>query len=348
MKNKLYLVLAIIMIAVLALSACQQATVVPTAVPTKVPTKAPTAVPTPVPPTATPEPTAIPLGSPENPIVMAQAPSATTQELITGGEAIAAKLTEMTGLSIKVVVPTNYSALVEAIGSGNAQFGWLPPLVYVLAKEKGYADVGLIVVRSGSAYYGAQYIANVDKGFTSYFDPATNTNTADAATALAQFAGKKPCWTDPLSASGYVIPLGFLQANNISVKAGAFVQGHPTVVVAVYHGGICDFGATYIDARTDKVTNETYPDVQEKVVVIWRTDPIIPNDNVAFATDLPTDIRETLTNALLELSATEEGVGLLKSGGYSISGLEAVDDTFYDDFRVYLQATGIDITTLVK
>jgi phosphonate transport system substrate-binding protein len=105
---------------------------------------------------------------------------------------------------------------------------------------------------------------------------------------------------------------------------------------------------SYIDARTDKVTNETYPDVQEKVVVIWRTDPIIPNDNVAFATDLPTDIRETLTNALLELSATEEGVGLLKSGGYSISGLEAVDDTFYDDFRVYLQATGIDITTLVK
>jgi phosphonate transport system substrate-binding protein len=228
-------------------------------------------------------PTAIPLGSPENPIIMAQAPSATTQELITGGELVAAKLSEMTGYTIQVVVPNSYAALVEAMGSGNAHIGWLPTFGYMLAKEKGYADVALVVIRSGSDHYGAQYIAHVDSGFTPYFDPAANANTAEAAVALAQFEGKKPCWTDPLSVSGYIIPLGFLNNLGIKTQAGAFVQGHPTVVTAVYSKGICDFGATYIDARTNSAVNEAHPDVQEKVVVIWRTDPVIPNDNVSIA-----------------------------------------------------------------
>lgn len=297
-------------------------------------------------PTATPQPTPIPLGSPENPIIMAQAPSATTQELMTGGEKVAAKLSEMTGYTIKVVVPNSYAALVEAMGSGNAHIGWLPTFGYMLAKEKGFAEVVLAVIRSGSDHYGAQYIARADAGFTAYFDPATNVNTADAATALAQFDGKKPCWTDPLSVSGYIIPLGFLNNLGLKTKAGAFVQGHPTVVNAVYAGGICDFGATYIDARTNTGVVDMHPDVNEKVVVIWRTDPVIPNDNVSIAVTVPADVKEKIVNALVELASTEEGQALLKSGGFDVQGLKIVDDSFYDEFRVYLQASGIDVTTL--
>ncbi len=307
--------------------------------------------PTPVPATATPEPVAV--GTDANPIIMALAPSATTQELQTGGDAIAAKLSEMTGLKIKTLVPTNYAALVEAMGSGNAHIGWLPPLAYMLAKYKGYADVGLVVLRAGSDHYGFQYVANAARKtadgkpmFTSYFDPATGKSTADAKTALAQFAGKKPCWTDPLSASGYVLPSGLLNSSGAKPKAGAWVQGHPTVINSVYlspNGEICDFGATYIDARTAVV--KTFPDVNDKVQVIYVSDPIIPNDNVSFAANVSADIRTKLSNALLELSNTEEGRTLLKNGGYDIGGLKAVDDTFYDNFRVYLQAAGYDVTS---
>jgi phosphonate transport system substrate-binding protein len=59
-------------------------------------------------------------------------------------------------------------------------------------------------------------------------------------------------------------------------------------------------------------------------------------------------MKETLTQALVDLASTEEGIALLKSGGYSIQGLEKVDDTFYDEFRVYLEASGVDPTTLFK
>jgi len=306
--------------------------------------------PTAIPPTAAPEP--VEIGTADNPIIMALAPSATSQELQTGGQAIADKLSELTGYVINISVPTNYAALVEAMGSGNAHIGWLPPLAYMLAKYKGYADVGLAVLRSGADHYGFQYVANtarVDADgnpmFTSYFDPTTGKSTVDAATALAQFDGKKPCWTDPLSASGYVLPAGLLASEGVKARSGAWVQGHPTVITSVYlspNGEICDFGATYVDARTSVTKN--FADVNDKVQIIYISEPIIPNDNVSFAANVTADVRQKLVAALLEISGTEEGRTLLKNGGYDIGGLAEVDDTFYDEFRAYLDAAGYDVT----
>jgi phosphonate transport system substrate-binding protein len=292
-------------------------------------------------------PAAPELGTEENPIIMALAPSATTQELMASGEDIAKQLSEATGYVIKTTVPNSYSALIEAMGSGNAHIGWLPPFAYIIAKEKGYANVALSTIRFGRDHYPTQFLANVASGFTPYFDPATETSTADAATALAQFADKKPCWTDPLSSSGYVIPSGFLGENGIKTKAAAFVQGHPTVARALYATGICDFGATHDGVLTDKKLLEALPDLTDKVVVIWRSDPVIPNDNVSFAADVPDEVRQKITDALLAMTETEAGKAALNSV-YQIEGLKVVDDTFYDAFRVLLEASGVDVTALVR
>jgi phosphonate transport system substrate-binding protein len=343
MTKRLSMLFALLAVIALALSACGPATqppVVPTE-PIVVVTEPPVVVPT--------EPPAPELGTPENPLIMALAPSATTQELQTGGDAIAARLSELTGYTIKTVVPTNYAAMIEAMGAGQAHIGWLAPVQYIVAHGKGYADVALATIRNGSDTYAFQYVANAAMGFTSYYDAATATDTADAATALAQFADKKPCWTDPLSASGYVLPSGLLKNLDIKTKSGAWVQGHPTVIKSVYlspKGEICDFGATYIDARSNVTAD--FPDVNEKVVIIWVSEPFIPNDNVSFAANVPAEMRAKLTQGLLDLASTEDGINLLKTGGYSIQGLKAVDDTFYDAFRVYLEASGVDPTTLFK
>lgn len=356
-KNTLTSLFAVLLVASLLLGACAQATATtaptnpPAAQPTTAPepTKAPTVAPTQPPeptPTEAPAPTEPPsIGTTDNPIFMALAPSATSQELIASGEDIAKQLSEATGLTIKTTVPTSYAALVEAMGSGNAHIGWLPPFAYVIAHEKGYADVALSTLRFGSDHYGAQFIANVSSGFTSYFDGTAN--TADAKTALAQLDGKKPCWTDPLSSSGYVIPSGILVDAGVKVLPAAFVQGHPTVVRALYAGGICDFGATYIDARTSSSLQKDLPDVMDKVVVLWQTDPVIPNDNVSYASNLPDDLRAKITEALLQMAETEAGKTALQSV-YQIEGLKEVDDTFYDEFRVYLEASGVDPSQLVK
>jgi phosphonate transport system substrate-binding protein len=340
MTKRLSVLFALIAVFALALSACGPATE-PPVVATEPPVVATE------PPVVATEPPAVELGTPDNPLIMALAPSAQSEELKLGGEAIAAKLSEMTGYTIKVTVPASYGALVEAMASEQAQIGWLPPFTYILAKAQGYADVGLATVRFGADHYSSQIIANVAGGYTSYYDAATGQNTADAATALAQFEGKKPCWTDPLSSSGYVIPLGIFKEAGINVKAGAWVQGHPTVVKSIYlspKGEICDFGATY--APTPDISKD-FPDVNEKIIIVFMTPPVIPNDNVSFSAGVPADIRQKIVDALLEMAGTDEGKALLKNGGYDIQGLKVVDDTFYDEFRVYLEASGVDTTTLM-
>ena len=347
-KRFSFMVLALVTVLSLLLASCG-APATPVATEPPAPTQAP---PTPVPaPTEPPAPRSAPPTTRSSWRWHPPPPARSCRPVVRPSPPSSAK---MTGYTIKMSVPTNYAALVEAMGSGNAHIGWLPPLAYMLAKYKGYADVGLVVLRADSDHYGFQYVANAARMnadgtpmFTSYFDPATGKSTADAATALKQFDGKKPCWTDPLSASGYVLPAGLLAKEAVKVKAGAWVQGHPTVIKSVYlspNGEICDFGATYIDARTAVVKD--FPDVNDKVQVIYVSDPIIPNDNVSFARNLPADVREKITAALLELAGTEDGRALLKNGGYDIGGLKAVDDTFYDDFRVYLEAAGYDVHQL--
>ena len=138
-----------------------------------------------------------------------------------------------------------------------------------------------------------------------------------------------------------------LAQEGIKTKTAAFVQGHPTVVRAVLAGGICDFGATFVDARTNSAIVADFPDINDKVVVVYQTDNIIPNDTVGFAYDLPEDLRATLTAALAKIAASEDGAAAMKTL-YSIDGLQESQDTFFDEFRVLLAASGIDIASLVR
>jgi len=283
-----------LVVASMILSACAPAPT-PTATPTEAPTAAPTEAPTAA-PTEPPTPAAPALGTAENPIILALAPSANTTELMAGGDAIGTKLSELTGYTFKVNVPTNYAALVEAMGSGNAHVGFLPTVPYIVAYYKGFSTIGLITLRNGADHYAFEILVNkarIDDGtFKSFYDATSGANTADAATALAQFTGKRPCYTDPLSSSGCLVPAGFFAANNIKTLAGAWVQGHPTVVKSVYlspKGEICDFGTVYVDART--AITKDFPDVNDVVPVVWVSDAIIPNDTISFATSVPDDVR---------------------------------------------------------
>jgi phosphonate transport system substrate-binding protein len=354
MKNvkPLARLLGIVILVSMVLSACA-----PAATPTPeapVVTEAPPA-PTAVPPTEAPPPTTAPeptatsapeLGTADNPIIVAFEPSATSQEITAGGQELLDLLSKETGLTFKGVIPTSYAALTEAMGSGNAQIGWMATFAYILAHQKGFADVALITNRFGSDHYGAQFIARADAGFT----PAANTPATEAdISTLLQFKDKRPCYTDPQSTSGYVIPLIFLKKAGLNtdtdLKPPVFAQGHTQVVRAVYAGGICDFGATFVDARTS-VTSDL-PDVMDKVVVVYQTPALIPNDNMSYAPDFPQDLRDQVTAAMLTISETEDGKKALKDL-YQIDALVKTDDTVYDEFRSYLEASGVDLSQYVK
>lgn len=301
----------------------------------------------PVTPTETPPAlSTVELGRVENPIILALPPAANSEDQIAAARFIADQFIQRTGYAVVTIVPDSYEALVEAFAVGNAHMALLNPYAYTLAYQRGLVHAAFATLNDGDNLYGAQFIATRKGGFKSYVDPLTGENTADARTALLQFTDKKPCWTDETSASGYVIPAGYLTANNISTRPPAFVEGHPTVVRSLYASGICDFGGTYIDARTFPSLESEFPDLIEQVILVWRIPEIIPYDLFVFSSNMPQGMRNLFSDQIPALMQTDEGFTAFETA-YTIEALQPVNDAFYAEFRTYVEASGVDLSGLL-
>lgn len=272
-----------------------------------------------------------PLGSEANPIIWSFVPSGDTTQIVAGGEEVADMIYDKTGLVIEVSVATEYAGVIEALSSDppSAHMASLATFAYVLAADRGVAEAALVAVRYGSPTYNGQIIAGVDTGI----------NT------VADLAGKTFARPDPLSTSGWIIPMLTMRAAGVNTERDLDVVdagGHTAVVTAVYNGDV-DAGATFVDARANIEANN--PDVMEKVKVVALTADI-PNDGVQFQPSVPEDIREKIVAALLQISQTEEGKKAL-GVAYQWNELVQRDDSFYDPFRQVLQASGVTVSDLM-
>jgi phosphonate transport system substrate-binding protein len=272
------------------------------------------------------------LGSEENPIVWAFVPSGEMERVAAGAQSVADLLNEKTGLYFDTLVATEYAGVIEALRSDPpaAHMASLATFAYVMAADMGMAEAELVSVRFGNPFYNGQIIARADSGIQS----------------LTDLSGKTFARPDPLSTSGWIIPMITLKAAGVDpdrdlkvVDAGS----HDAVVAAVYNGEV-DGGACYVDART-RIEGDN-PDVMEKVAVIEVSVPI-PNDGVQFHPSISEEMRGQIVTALLEIADSEEGKEALNTA-YQWAGLEEHDDTFYDPFRQVLQAAGVDVKDLME
>ena len=273
------------------------------------------------------------LGSEENPVIWSFVPSGEMERVASGAQAVADLLHDKTGYYFKTNVATEYAGVIEALSADPpaAHMASLATFAYVLAAERGVAEVALVSVRYGSPTYNGQIIVRKDSGINK----------------LSDLKGKSFARPDPLSTSGWTIPMLSLRSAGINpgkdlsdvIDAGS----HDAVIAAVYNGDV-DAGATYVDARSRVEKN--FPDVMEKIVVIEVTTDI-PNDGVQFIPSMADDMKNEITKALLEIIATEDGKEAFKTA-YQWNALEEHDDTFYDPFRQVLQASGLSIDELNK
>ncbi len=271
------------------------------------------------------------IGTEENPILFAAVPSGETERVLSGFEDMAALLYESTGLVIEPFVATSYAGVIEAMcqDEPKAHMAALATFSYVLAAEKGCADVALVSTRYGSAFYNGQFIVQADSDFET----------------LEDLKGASWCVTDKLSASGYIVPSIMFKGIGIDVETdlGEIVEAgsHEAAAAGVYNGD-CDFGTSYVDARAR--IEEDYPDIMEKTKII-AVEPDIPNDGIQFVTGFPEDVKATLVKGILGLFDTEEGLAAMDAA-YQWSGMEEHDDTYYDPFRQILDASGMSIEEL--
>jgi ABC-type phosphate/phosphonate transport system substrate-binding protein len=288
------------------------------------------------------------LGTSKNPLILVLPPTTqTSTEVLNAGQSLVGLLEKATNYTIVSVVPPTETDLVRGFGAGNAHIGVLSPFAYLLASGEGTAEAAFARQHGKDIFYGAQFIARSDAGFTDYFDPLKGANTADSPIALGQFQHKKPCWTDELSASGYVVPLGLLNSAHVETNTPAFLAGHVAVVRAIAAAGICDFGATYIDARTYPGLEDQYPDLLKNVHVIWRIAPIIPYETLVFVHGMDEDMRRNLTRAFVDIESTPDGKSAMQIL-YGFDAMQVVQDSDYDAFRKAVKASGLDLNRLIK
>ncbi|MBK9924601.1 MAG: PhnD/SsuA/transferrin family substrate-binding protein [Anaerolineales bacterium] len=336
MTKRVYL---LFIIAILGCS-LPNVTITQPATETPLPLSSPTLDSAPLPPTAE-------LGLAENPLILALAPSTNTPEQITAAKALADQFMQRTGYVVVTTIPDSYSALIEAFEKGNAHMALLDPTSYALAYQKGLAHAQYAVVKEKKIKYGAQFLAGRKGGFTSYFDDDAGENTADATVALAQFSEKKPCWSEETSLSGYVIPLGVLNQAQVPLRPAAFVGGQTTVVRSIYAGGICDFGASYVDARKFPSLEDEFPDLMEQVLVIWQVPEIIPYEVFVFSDQMSQSMQTLFYDLIPPIMQTDEGSAAFKTV-YDIDELQAVNDGDFVEFQTLIDESRVDLYSLLR
>lgn len=274
------------------------------------------------------------LGTEENPIIFVAVPSGETERVLSGFGKMADLIYKDTGLVLEPFVATSYVSAIEAMCQDppKAHMGALATFSYILASANGCAQTALVSLRNNAAFYNGQFIVKADSGLKS----------------LADLKGKTWCVPSATSTSGYVVPSIMFKTVGIDVKTDIpqLVEGggkHEVVVAGVYNGD-CDFGTTYIDARSRVETD--YPDVMEKLEVI-DVMPDIPNDGIQFVTDMPVALKGKLVKAILDLFKTEEGKAAMEEA-YQWTGMETHGDDFYDPFRQMLDAAGVKPEELAK
>ncbi len=251
------------------------------------------------------------LGGAENPLRMMFVPSGDAQMILKGGEEIGRLLQKTTGLHFKTSVATSYAAVIEAMGAGKVDVGWLATFSYVLAHDKYDVELLLVVQRFGSPFYRGQIMVRADSGIKD----------------LAGLKGKRFAFVDPASTSGHLYPKTLLLSKGIDpehfFKKSVFAGSHNAVVLSIYKGEV-DGGAAYDGSRS--AVAKIFPDVFDKVKVIAYTKEI-PNDTVSVRKKLPEDLKSLIRDGLKQVSRSPEGSKVLKKL-YGISGFTDLDGLF--------------------
>jgi phosphonate transport system substrate-binding protein len=214
------------------------------------------------------------------------------EENSTSLEASLAPLTKLfkakLGITLKVTTGTSYAAMIEAQQAGKAQLIEYGPFSYWLALQNGLKieNIGIPITAPGT-----------DGGY--YSEAVVNPKLNPGITSLKDFAGKKTCFSDPASTSGYLYPsYGLLQAG-ISPTTGVtpvFAGSDSTAPLDVAKGS-CQVGFTNNLSLPLIYTQNHIP--QSDIKIVWKSVEI-PGSPIAASDSLPASLRSAMVSLLVK------------------------------------------------
>lgn len=274
------------------------------------------------------------LGTEENPVKFYLVPSVDARMLEATGKQIKKYLEANTPYTYKISVPASYIAVVESFGTKRADVASINTFGYIMANERYGTEARITFIRYGREDYQAQIIARAD-------GPIKKIEDID---------NRKFAYVDPASTSGYLLPAKLFKDKKIKPSETVFAKRHDNVVTMIYQRQV-DAGATFYAPPTDgkledarRLVQTQFPDVKEKIKIIQLTDPI-PNDPIAFRKDMPEEMKQKVTDALITFQKTDEGRKVFYDI-YGITGMVRTTDARYDGVREILKDLGYTATDL--
>lgn len=261
-------------------------------------------------------------------------PSQNAETLEARAKPLADLLSDELDIPVEVKVTTDYNGVVEAMGSKQLDLGFLPPTDYVLAHEKGYADVLVQALRYG---VDPEDGSNTDELEEFYYAGLLVKEDSDIE-ELEDLKGKKIGWQGPTSSAGYVWAAVEMNEAGIDPQkdvTGVQLQGHDKGVQAVLDGDV-DAASLFIDARN--ILKDTMPDVFDKTRYIYTTEKI-PNDTISTRPDMSDEWREKITDAFINIGEDPEGQKIIEEI-YTHVGYKKSDDANFDIVREYSEKIG--------
>ncbi len=264
-------------------------------------------------------------------LVLGLVPALEADMLVGNLQPLTDHLSEELGIPVRSFVPNDYTGLVEALGSGRADIGMLPPFAAMLGMRRYDLQPLLVSIRDGEVGYRTQWLTH-DPSVCQTVPVPDPAGMLWCHGALEQLRGETVAFTDPNSTSGYLFPALQLLEKSLDPESdirGIFVGGHDSAVLAVRSRDV-RFGVSYDDAR-HMVTGQ-YPDVGDQVIRFNQA-PLIPNDGVTLQPDLPEDLASAIVDAFMTLEQAQADLpreARVLYRLYEIDGFQPVTHGLYD------------------
>lgn len=282
-------------------------------------------------------------GFPET-LTLAAIPAENSTDLKASYGPVIGLLERETGAKVEFVQASDYAGVVEGLIAGNVDVAFFGPFAYVVAGIAGadLTPLGAVIKEEGAK-----------PGYQSY--GLTRSDNA-AVNGLADFAGRKVCFVDPSSTSGFLYPsAGLIEAGVITsgaeqdLSAGLtpiFAGGHDSSALAIAAGD-CDAGFAF-DTMVDSTMIEKGDLRPGELKTVWKSEMIAGSvfaAGNALGADTVAKLRSIFTEKMNADNLQAQGLCTGDDCRFTderVWGVVPAADSDYDGVRKVCELTGSD------